>query len=277
MKKIFFASLSGLILLVVLAGVVLVAGARQNVSASEPQPQFEDVLPPPIVVVLETDEDNPEKPDEILREIENLSLLENTDGHFIKPGWLFHSYKVEYLGRSDNFVQDDFSIPTEYTMELWFLIGDNERVGSAVTFMKDKAGNVIQTAVFHDGVWRNLTVKDSDYKQEPFEPGLGFGFANGAREYPQNLSWEETEEFFIYTLSLPLANSIQLAGNDQPHWGVIKKAYFYKNGRGLFKMETYDILPDGKGRLSEVLTVLALKNVDILPEYVEKVLKEVQQ
>jgi hypothetical protein len=185
MKKIFFASLSGLILLVVLAGVVWVAGARQNVSASEPQPQFEDVLPPPIVVVLETDEENPEKSDEILREIEKLSLLENTDGHFIKPGWLFHSYKVEYLGGSDNFVQDDFSIPTEYTMELWFLIGDNERVGSAVTFMKDKAGNVIQTAVFHDGVWRNLTVKDSDYKQEPFEPGWDLDLQTGPGNTPK--------------------------------------------------------------------------------------------
>jgi hypothetical protein len=274
MKKIFFASLSGLILLVVLAGVVWVAGARQTVSASEPQPQFEDVLPPPIVVVLETDEENPDKADEIRREV--LSQKEKMDDNYLKAGWLYSAYKKEEPGRGDIFVQDDLSIPNESITENWGLIGEEGRVSNAVTFVRNNTGNVIQTAVFHNGVWHNLTVKDS-YKTEPFIPNLDFGFANLTREYPQNLSQDEAGEFIIYTLSMPLAHSIQLAGNDQPHWGTVQKAYFYKDGRGLSKIETYHILPDGEEKLSTVVTVLALKNIDVLPEYVEKVLKEVQK
>lgn len=276
MKKKFLPFVLGFVLLLTLGGIVLLSGLNWPVSVSASEPLTETVMLPTVIVPT-TAPEKVEEADKLLQEIQ--SQVEGTNKKYLKNGWLHVVYQTKNSVASDGTIGDGISIPTEYIMEDWYLLEDDGATKtSAVSFMRDTAGNIVQYSVLYKGKWYNKTLNDIT-DASPFGPKIDFGFANRAAEMPQSINKQElkTENLVLYTLPIQLAAPIQLEGYDQPTQGTVEKAYFHADGSGLFKLETYMILPDGNQVLDSVTTILVLDNLETPPDEIVKILEEVQQ
>lgn len=276
MKKKILPLALGLVLFFTLGVIALLASLQRPVSASVSEPLAETVVLPTVIVSTIAPE-KVEETDKLLQEIQ--SQIDETNKKYLKNGWLHIVYQTKNSVTSDGTIGDGISIPTEYIMENWYLLEDDGAIKtSAVSFMRDTAGNVVQYSVLYKGKWHNKTLNDIT-DASPFAPKIDFGFANRAAEMHQSISKQDlkTENLVSYTLPIQLAAPIQLAGYDQPTQGTVEKAYFHADGSGLFRLETYMILPDGKQVLDSVTTMLILENLEKPSEEIVKILDEVQQ
>ncbi|MCG2787042.1 MAG: hypothetical protein L6461_18285 [Anaerolineae bacterium] len=276
MKKKILPLALGLVLFFTLGIIALLAGLQRPVSASVSEPLAETVVLPTVIVPTIAP-DKVEEADKLLQEIQ--SQIEEANKKYLKDGWLHIVYQTKNSVASDGTIGNGISIPQEYTMDDWYFLEDDGAMKtSAVSFMRDTAGNIVQYSVLYKGKWHNKTINDIT-DASPFAPKIDFGFANRAAEMSQSISKQElkTENLVSYTLPIQLAAPIQLAGYDQPTQGTVEKAYFHADGSGLFKLETYMILPDGNQVLDSVTTMLILENLEKPSEEIVKILEEVQQ
>jgi hypothetical protein len=81
------------------------------------------------------------------------------------PGW-----------HGTDLLPDGSPIPEDYLFESWYLLDNNAKVIGGATRMLDMAGNEVQTTVYEDSVWTNLTYNFAT-PTESFTPSLDHGLA----------------------------------------------------------------------------------------------------
>ncbi len=102
----------------------------------------------------------------VLAELRALNQL-RSQTYFKGPGWV-HLHSREIFEESLGTLPDGTLIPAEYQVDDWYELDENGLVVRAVSRQLDLSGNILQTSLFKDGSWANLTTRES-WEQPPYE------------------------------------------------------------------------------------------------------------
>ena len=137
--------------------------------------------------------------DDLIRQIQ--TLVNRWEESFVSsPGWIHvieeHGSQLNDLGD----LPDGQPIPTHYIKDAWYLLDEQGLVVKAVTVRKDANGTPIQTTVFQNNMWYNLTT-DEQVESMPFALRLDFGFSdNASRGQGGTAIWNAVRELSMANL-----------------------------------------------------------------------------
>ena len=202
-------------------------------------------------------------------------------------GDLFSTTKWLHLVSRHNRTKDQVStlstgqtIPEDYIMETWNLLNNEGLVVETVTFMKDLDGNIVQTSVFKNNIWYNLTINEK-WEGEPFEIKLDFGFRNKmSGEYEVSVSVNKTSReengtvYDVYSIEDVYDYPVTMSGYDYQIVSGGGSIVFDQADSSFVKTEQYLKDENGEFHIIEIAEYLSIELVESPPQEILDLLKE---
>jgi hypothetical protein len=162
-------------------------------------------------------------------------------------------------------------IPMDYVEETWWQLNEKNLVVAAVTFMRDETGQVVQIAIFRDGLWHNLTFSDQPPTPgEAFAPDLDFGFSNDvvrSEAWGSRVSRGETlnaagQKTVTFTIHDDFAKPKAMAGYEKDIVRGESRATFDAQSGQLLYVERVMVMADGETRTVERAEFVTVEHVN---------------
>ena len=158
---------------------------------------------------------------------------------------------------------DGKPIPKDYIFESWYLLDSNGFVVSGVSRMLDLRGHTIQTSIYENYSWTNLTY-DFTSPPESFKPNLDHGLSLdiGSIATDRITSFDEKEIVFSGKPALEVtthevfASPVNLGGIDAKIERITKHAVLDRDSGALVSYETVYRTENGNEVRISLVTVL---------------------
>lgn len=201
--------------------------------------------------------------------INNLEVLNrNFTDLVLKPGWLHYTYEIENnTDEPDNGKLDNGQIiPLNYILDEWYLLDGNRNVLQAVTYMLSTEGQVLQSTIFKEGRWRNLTLGE-EFTPGPFTPDLYFDFLDNVKRFykidsallNQSVMDYRGKDVLQFSVIEKFKAPLKLESLNQAVIGGEVRAFIDPNTGEIYQVETILETIDGTKRTTLQTTVLALE------------------
>lgn len=215
---------------------------------------------------------NEEAGQKILLSTEIQSMFLAKEKELLKPGWLHIVYKTSLrpdVSRGD--LTEGVPFPSEYIIEDWFLLDEENYVVEAVTFMRDlDGGALLQKSIFIDGTWINTTLNDKVTVGE-FKPSIDGGLLTLAIAGDTVLDKYEIRVDDQKMIVYEMKNEYQ--GSEKNIQQIVTRLYFSANG-DFVESETVLVENDGSEVFESATKFLVMENVsdpaaDVIEYYSE--------
>ena len=200
------------------------------------------------------------------------SLRDQLYEQILTPGWLHIRSQVDnFSGQPMGSLPDGREIPGSSTADDWYLIDEQGLVSQAVGLMVGQDGNVLQAAVYQDGVWHNLTFAEQ-HEQLNFSIEREFidgGFASlvssviadKAYKIDQKTIQQDGREFLVFSLTTPIASPLY----PQDAVRLVKRATYDAQTSLLISIQTLLVLEDGSEVVHTQMQLLLIENSPMPP------------
>lgn len=192
-----------------------------------------------------------------------------------ESGWLFTAVLYERDPGDYGTLENGTPIPNQYILESWDYINEFGIVTMQVGIMKNLDGNIVQTAIFRDGIWQNFSQQTSYEAPPPQHP----------ISYLQQVSMEPVEintldnsdtvnnspkiaEFVLHETNSPLRlddiNAVSVGSRRV-------ETYDIETGKPL-RVDEFILLEDGSEHYLGGFEYLSMEPVSELPDEVFQIL-----
>lgn len=205
-----------------------------------------------------------------------------TDPLIGKPGWIHVREEVLQDHLELGSLPDGSPIPSDYVFESWYLLDDGGFVVAGVSRMTDSNGEEIQTSVYENSAWTNLTFGFTSV-EGPFKPNLDHGLTLDLTSPGRITSFDEREILADGAPAREVATfeSFSAPSKFEGFPGAItritKRAVFDRESGALKTYETVLRSEGGEELRVSLVTVLASERISAPPASVLDLFKEVPQ
>lgn len=201
-----------------------------------------------------------------------IALRDHLYEEVLAPGWLhIRSQVSNFSGQPMGSLPDGRDIPGSSTADDWYLIDEQGFVSQAVSLMVGEDGDVLQAAVYQDGVWHNLTFAEQ-HEQLNFSIDREFidgGFASLVSSVitddtyiiDQESIQQDGREFLVFSLATPVASPPY----PQDAVQFVKRAIYDAQTRLLISIQTLLVLEDDSEVVYTQMQLLLIENSPMPP------------
>jgi hypothetical protein len=205
-----------------------------------------------------------------------------TESLLSSPGWLYVKERVLQANMELGVLPDGKPVPEDYIFESWYLLDSNGFVVSGISRMLDMHGYAIQTSIYENYAWTNLTY-DFTSPSESFKPNLDHGLSLdiGSVGTDRITSFDEREIVFYGKPALEVTthevfvSPVSLGGIEVKIERIIKRAVLDRDSGALVSYETIYRTENGNEVRISLVTILAAGRVESPPPDVLSLLQEV--
>ncbi len=198
-----------------------------------------------------------------------------------ESGWLHVKYQVDQDGVEPGKFPDGSQIPEEFISEKWYFLNDEGLVVKALSVMYDLNGKEIQTSIFKDRVWTNITF-DLSFSGELFYPNLDNDLekniaTDGFTNIEQQVTFIDDMPVIEVTTFEDLETPTHFDGLESDVTRIINRFVFDAENGAPIRFEMAAVFSNGQQRTVSLEDILVIERVETPPQQIVSLFEEVTQ